>query len=293
MSDPTSSGQHLLMKDQSRIKRAVRQTTIVVNSRDRNYMNYPNPNHFRYTLRRPLTNVMSIELINAVIPSFLFTIQTAWASFSFLEGPTSYQVSLTPGYYTEAGLMTELQTQLNAIPGKLNTYTITQNPHTGVITIQSTNVIQYSFQFYSGSPHDDIDLTSLSVMSINTPARLLGFGLNDYYSDPNGKLVAPLPMDLENFLNKLYLHIESDGKNLARMEMGAGRQDCFHIFNLEHGLTQYKNIDRDTIHSMFTSSPAPLARMANLEISLRDEFNRMANLNHREVQLIFEISHLE
>ena len=130
-------------------------------------------------------------------------------------------------------------------------------------------------------------------MSINTPARLLGFGLNDYYSEPSGKLVAPLPMDLENFLNKLYLHIESDGKNLARMEMGAGRQDCFHIFNLEHGLTQYKNIDRDTIHSMFTSSPAPLARMANLEISLRDEFNRLAHLNHREVRRIFEISHLE
>jgi len=44
---------------------------------------------------------------------------------------------------------------------------------------------------------------------------------------------------------------------------------------------------------MFTSSPAPLARISNLEISFRDEFNRLVDLNHREINLVFEISHLE
>ena len=91
----------------------------------------------------------------------------------------------------------------------------------------------------------------------------------------------------------LEIALEADGKNLARMEMGGGRQDCFHIFYLQPGVNQYTFLNKDTIQSMFTSSPAPLARMANLEISLRDEFNRLAFLNYREVQLVFEITHLE
>ena len=122
---PTSSGQHVLMKDQSRIKKAVRRTTIAVNSRDRNYLNYPNSNFFRYTLRRPLTNVLSIELTNGTIPSYIYNIQEEWGSFTFYEAAIPYvapaisaTITLTPGFYTDAELVTELGIQLNAIPGK-------------------------------------------------------------------------------------------------------------------------------------------------------------------------------
>ena len=291
----TSSGQHVLMKDQRAIKKAVRQTTIVVNSRDRNYMNYPNPNHFRYALRRPLTNVISIEMINAVIPSTLFTIQVPWASFTFTEGSTNFTVTLSPGYYTELTLASELEKQLNALVGITNVYEVKFIKYNMMLNIITTNAtpVSYTFKFFSGDFRDEIDMNNLAILSINTPARLLGFGLNDYTSDTSGIIKAPLAMDLENFFNKLYLHLEADGKNLARMEMGAGRQDCFHIFFFHPGDHQYTFLNRDTIQSVFTSSPAPLARIANLEVSLRDEFNRPAFLNFREVQLILEITHLE
>jgi hypothetical protein len=178
--------------------------------------------------------------------------------------------------------------------GKVNTYAVSQNPLNKILTITATNAmpVQFTFLFYSGEFKDDIDLNTFSIISINSPARILGFYLNDYAST-GGVIVAPLPMDLETFFNRLYLHLESDGKNLARMEMGGGRQDCFHIFYLQPGANQYLFLNKDTIQSMFTSSPAPLARMANLEINIRDEFNRLAFLNHREVQLVFEITHLE
>ena len=291
---PTSSGQHVLIKDQSKIKRAVRQTTIVVNSRDRNYSNYPNPNHFRYSLRRPLTNVISIELINATIPSLLFTIEPTWGSFTFSEETTKYNITLTPGYYTDSTIMVELQRQLNAISTKINTYSVTQDPRNLSIIIEATNgsPVNFSLLFSSGDFKDDINPNTLALISINTPARLLGFGLNDYTS--SGYIItSPLPIDLENFFNRLYLHLETDGRSLARMEMGAGRQDCFHIFNIEPGIHHYTSLNKDTIQSMFTSSPAPIARMANLNVDIRDEFNRPAYLNYREVQLIFEITHLE
>lgn len=306
MSVPTSSGQHVLMKDQTKIKKAVRQTTIVVNSRDRNYMAYPDSNHFRYTLRRPLTNVMSVELMNGSVPAFLYTIQPCWGTFSFCEWtPCSISntksqlpmstVILTPGFYTEEDLCRELEVQLNSICGRNNTYAVTLNPHTKKLSVTATNskILPFSFLFYSGEKKDEIDLNTLAILSINTPARFLGFGLNDYTSDPCGTLHAPLPMDLENFLNRMYLHLESDGKNLARMELGAGRPDCFHIFYIYPGKANYIYLDKETDHSTFVSSPAPMARMANLEITLRDEFNRLVDLHHRELSLVFEITHLE
>jgi hypothetical protein len=297
--EETSSGQHMLMKDQSRIKKALRHTTIVVNSRDRNFLNYPNPNHFRYTLRRPLTNVMSIELMNGSVPAFIYNIQPAWGSFNFYESyvPSvspafTTRVTLTPGFYTDTQLATELQTQLNNIPARSNTYTVIQDPITRKITIGSDSVVQFKLLFYSGDVKDELDLNTLAVMSINTPARLLGFGFNDYISS-SGSITAPLPMDLSNFLTRLYLHIETDGKNLDRMEQGAGRRDCFHIFYMVPGAAEYLLLDKETDHSIYTSSPAPIARVSNLEINIFDEFNRPVDLNHREVNLVFEITHLE
>jgi len=131
------------------------------------------------------------------------------------------------------------------------------------------------------------------MLSINTPARLLGFGLTDYVADSSGVVKSPLPMDVDNFLTRVYLHLESDGRNLSRMELGAGRQDCFHIFYLNPGSENYLLLNKDTDHSSFTSSPAPISRMSNLEVTFRDEFNRIVDLQHREVNLVFEISHLE
>ena len=290
---PTSSGQHVLMKDQMKIKRAVRRTTIVVNSRDRNLIHYYNSNEFRYKLRRPLTNVMSVELMNGCIPSYIYNVNTGWNTFQFKEGTLIVTITLTPGYYTESTLLVELQTQLNAIPSKKNTYTVTLNANTKKIKITSTNIVPFSFLFYSGSPNDDIDLNTLAILSINTPARLLGFGLQDYNSDANGSITSILPIDIDNFLKTIYLHIDSDGKNLSRMELGNGGRDCFHIFYLAPGSANYLFLNKETDHSLFESIPAPIARIMTLNISFRDEFNRVVDFNQRESTLVFEITHLE
>lgn len=281
------------MKDQTKIKRAVRRTTIVVNSRDRNLINNYNSNNFRYKLRRPLTNVMSIELMNGCIPSYIYNVNTGWNTFQFKEGSIVVTITLTPGYYTEATLLVELQTRLNAVIGKQNTYTVTLNANSKKVQITSTNVAPFSFLFYSGSPNDDIDLNTLAILSINTPARLLGFGLQDYNSDANGSITSILPIDIDNFLKTIYLHVESDGKNLSRMELGNGGRDCFHIFFLTPGETNYVNLNTNTMQTLFESSPAPIARMMTLDISFRDEFNRVVDLNQRETTLVFEITHLE
>jgi hypothetical protein len=291
--EPTSSGQHVLMKDQSKIKRALRRTTIVVSSRDRNIIRDPDSNAFKFKLRRPLTNVYSLELINGCVPGFFFNINIGWNTFTFVEGSKPYKITLTPGLYTDATLLTELQTQLNAIVGKRNTYVVTQNPNTRRMQITTNNVISYKFMFYSGETSDHIDLNMASITSMNTPAKLLGFGLQDYISDGSGTLKAILPMDINNFSNRIYLHLESDGRNLSRMEVGAGRQDCFHIFFLTPGEQDYVYLNKETAQSIYESSPAPISRITTLDVSLRDEFNRPLDINMREYSLVFEITHLE
>ena len=290
---PTSSGQHVLIKDQSKIKKALRRTTVVVNSRDRNIIRDSDSNAFKFHLRRPLTNVYSIELMSGCVPGFFFNINIGWNTFTFVEGSKPYTITLTPGLYTDSTLLEELQKQLNAIPGKRNTYTVTQNQNTRRMQISSTNVISYKLLFYSGLIKDQIDLNMLSIVSMNTPARLLGFGLQDYSSDSTGLLKSILPLDLNNFLNRIYLHLESDGRNLSRMEVGAGKQDCFHIFYLIPGQQDYIFLNKETVQSIFESSPAPISRITTLEVSLRDEFGRPLDINRRDYSLVFEITHLE
>jgi hypothetical protein len=231
--------------------------------------------------------------MSGCVPGFFFNINVGWNTFTFVEGSKPYTITLTPGLYTEATLLTELQLQLNAIPGKRNTYTCSQNQNTKRIQIQSTNVISYKFLFYSGMTADQIDLNMVSIVSMNTPARILGFGLQDYMSDTTGLVKAVLPMDLNNFLNRIYLHVESDGRNLSRMEVGAGKQDCFHIFYLIPGKEDYIFLNKETVQSIFESSPAPISRVTTLEISLRDEFGRPLDVNRRDYSLVFEIVHLE
>ena len=290
---PSSSGQHVLIKDQTKIKRSLRRTTVVINSRDRNLIKNPDSNQFRFSLRRPLTNILSIELMNGSIPSYINNINTGWNKFTFLEGSVKFTVTLTPGYYTESSMAFLLQTTLNTLPGIQNIYTVAQNANTRILQVTSNRKASYGFLFYSGYTSDQIDLNTLAILSINTPAKLLGFGLNDYMSNASGIINGILPMDIDNFLNRIYLHLETDGRNLSRMEMGAGRPDCFHIFYLTPGQTNYILLNRETDHSLYESTPAPIARMTTLDISFRDEFNRLLDLNHRESMLVFEITHLE
>ena len=290
---PTSSGQHLLMKDQTQIKRALRRTTIVVNSRDRNFLTHPNSNEFRYRMRRPLTNVLSIELMSGSIPSYLYNINIGWNTFTVVEGGIAFLITLTPGYYQVSEFLTELQKQLNAMPGKKNTYTVTINSLTNILTFSSTNVVPFTFLFYTGPPKDLIDLNTLSILSVNTPATILGFGLNDYTSNLSGKLSGLLPLDLNTMITRIYLHVEADGKNLSRMELGSGRPDCFHIFYIPPGSGEYYFLNKETDHSLFESSPAPISRIRSLDISLRDEFNRPMEINYKQLNLVFEITHLE
>jgi len=286
-----TSGQQVLLSEGSR-KRVLRKTTVLVNSRDRQILSYPNTNNFRFVFRRPLKEIVSIEMVNGSIPGLIYTINTGWNTFTFQEGTRLVTVALTPGLYNPTTLATELQTRLNSA-GLTNTYTALVNPVTQRLTLTGVGGARFSLLFYSGTPHDEFDMNGVHILQVNTPARFLGFGFNDY-TDTSGQIVSPVATDTENFLNRIYLHINAESTTeLNRMEVGAGGRDCFHIFFASPGSANYIFLNKETETPKYVASPAPLARLSFLDISIRDEFFRPLDLQNRDVNLIFEITHFE
>lgn len=288
-----TSGQGVLLPDSTRKNRKQRTVTVAVNSRDRNLMANYATNPFRWTFRRPLKDVLSIELVNGCVPTDLYNINTGWNIFAFKEGTTDYTVTLTPGQYTAPELCTELARALNAIPGISNTYTVGYSGITKKAAITTTGTAGFSFNFQNPPHTDTIDGTSGSLQLIGCPARILGFE-NWVYTSVAGTIIPPNRMDPSLFLQRLYLHLNADNSvEFNRVEMGAGRKDCFHILYLDQNAGGYYTLNRDTYTPIFYSAPAPIARIATLNISLRDEFYRPVDLGGHDFTLVFELTYLE
>ena len=288
-----TSGQGVLLPDSTRRSRKQRTVTVAVNSRDRNLVADYATNPFRWTFRRPLKDVVSIELVNGCVPTDLYNMNTGWNLFSFKEGPTYYTVTLRPGQYTAAELCTELQRALNALSGITNTYSVTYSGITKKMSVTATGGATFSFNFQDPPHTDTIDGTSGSIQLIGCPARIFGFE-NWIYTSVAGSIAPPNRMDPALFLQRLYLHLNADNSvEFNRVEMGAGRKDCFHILYLDENAGGYYTLNRDTYTPIFYSSPAPIARIATLNISLRDEFYRVVDLGGHDFTLVFELTYLD
>jgi hypothetical protein len=288
-----TSGQQILLPERDR-KKVQRKTTVVVNSRDRHVISYPNTNTFRFLLRRPLKEILSIELVNGCIPGLIYNMNTGWNQFTFSEGGLNYNLTIPPGFYDPTSLAAQLQVLLNTLPFLANTYVCMVGDNDYRLTIECTEGTEsFGILFYSGTFTDEVDYNGAQVLSIKCPARFLGFGYKDYY-DVSGVITAPVAMDTENFLNRIYLYINAESTiDLHRMELGAGGKDCFHIFYFSPGKDNYIFLNKETETPAYISKPAPISRLSFLDISLRDEFYRPIDFQNRDVNLVFEITHLE
>jgi len=291
-----TSGQGVLLPEATNKKRKERTVTVAVNSRDRNFATSVDSNSFRWSFRRPLKDVISIELVSGIIPADLYNVTTDWNTFLFGEqGGNTWHVVLPPGRYTATELAAELQRQLNLLQGVLNTYTVTYSSITRRIVVTTTGPkVRYTFYFLTGKYVDAYDSSSGAIESINCPGRLFGFEYEDYTSATDGSLTPPNRMDPDLLSQRLYLHINADNSiELNRIEVGAGRKDCFHILYLDQLTNGYYTVNKDTYTPIFYSAPAPISRLTNLNISFRDEFYRLVDLGRHDCTLVFEITFIE
>ena len=295
----TSSGQHLLMPNRAPSTRNPYTVLVEVNSRDRNYNNQVQSNPLRFQFARPLKDIRTVELISGTIPSVPYCINKQNNKFTFQEGTATWIVTLPEGSYLAATLLIILSNALNGLPGIQNTYTIDDNMSTrpGNLYITATNsptVLQYGFLFASGSYQDLIDHSDGYFLQMNTPALLYGFDLSDYYSEPDGSLTSPYPIDPATALTRLYLYIDLDNnQNLGCIERGAGRKSPFAIIYLDETNNGYKFLNKDTLTPASYSLPQPYARLQTLNIEFRDEFYRLVNFNGKDFSLLLQLTLLE
>ncbi len=293
-----TSGQQLLLPESTRKLRKERKVTIAVNSRDRNFISFPDSNTFRWTLRRPLKDVTSIELVNGCVPADLYNVAPDWAGFTFQEitggGSTRWEITLPSGQYTATQLASVLQTALTGLSGGTNTYTVAYSDQTKKFTITAaTGAADFTFLFATGTRTDTLDSYTGALVQINTPARLYGFDRVDRTST-GGSLVSPYRADPDFPIKRLYLHINADNSlDLHRIETGAGRKDCFHVLYLNDVKDGYYMLNKDIQMPIFYSAPAPISRLATLTISLRDESFRLVDLSRHDYTLLFEVTYLD
>ena len=295
----TTSGQDVLLPESTRRNRKERKITVEVNSQDRSRTQSFASNNFRWNFRRSLKDVVAIELVSGCIPADLYNITAAWGNFMFREeGGATVMVSLRPGQYTPTTLADELQTQLNAISGATNTYAVAYTSIMKRMTITGSTTTTFSLLFQSGLPYvDTINSTTGVVENILCPAKILGFDFYDYTSTISSGttvLSSPNRVDTDFLTQRAYLYLNADSsKELTRIEMGAGRHDCFHIMYLGDVKDGFYYLNREMYMPIFYSSPAPISRLSALTISLRDEFYRLIELGGHEFNLIFEFTVLE
>lgn len=288
-----SSGQQVTLEYRKPNKRKEITILLEVNSRDRNLLQYPKSSQFRWRLFRPLKDIVKIQIAGGTIPGCLYNINTGWNQFTFQEGTNQWTVTISPGRYTYETICTILATKLNGLPGITNTYTVTIDATTGLMTFTRTaGAASFGFLFVSGTIVDFYDQLN-TLQKINTPAKLFGFGRADYFNT-GATLTAPNVVDLEFLLNRCYIYLNHDNtQDVNTIERSVGRQQPHAIVYFDELRNNYKFLNKETFEPVYYSYPAPISRISTLDISIQDEFNRIVDFNGRDFSLLLEFVYLE
>ena len=132
---------------------------------------------------------------------------------------------------------------------------------------------------------------------MNSPAKMLGFGAADYNNNPfadlSGTIVSPFAADANFLTNRMYLYInQENNQDIATIERSVGKKSPYSIIYMDQ-TSPYKTFTQENFEPVFTATPAPIARLTTLTISLRDEFDRILNFNGRDFTLLIEFVYLE
>ncbi len=287
---PQSSGQQVTIAYPKRANRNEIVNLIEINSRDRNIVQYPEPSEFRFRLYRPFKDIVKIQIAGGTIPGCLYNINKGWNVFTFQEGLRRWNVPIPPGRYTYDTICQTLASLLNSLTGATNKYVVTINTTNGILQVtRSSGLEPFGFLFLSGDYVDFYDANN-TLQKINTPAKLFGFGRGDYMNGTNTSVVSPNVVDLDFLLNRCYVYINHDNtQDLNTIERSVGRQQPHAIVYFDELRNNYKFLNKETFEPLYSAYPAPIARIATLDISIRDEFDRCVDFNGRDFTLLLEI----
>ena len=123
--------------------------TLLIDSRDRNYITYPNSNSYKINLNKHYRDVVAIKLINGMIPHSGFYISSQNNLLHFSEGSSNFIVTIDTGYYTQSELFTAIENAMNSTGSNTYSVALTSDQKRNVI-ITSSNTFKLQFLSATG-----------------------------------------------------------------------------------------------------------------------------------------------
>lgn len=289
-----SSGQDLIIPREKTNKRKQRTVLLEVNSRDRNVLSYPNPNQFRWILQRPLKDIQTVQIVGGTFPTRIFNVNTGYNQFTFQEDGINYTVTINPGRYTNSSFAIEIGSKINSIIGLKNQYSVLISPTSDQLTITQDSGPKHPFALLFGTGNF-VDLYQGNVLlQMNSPTKQMGFTTQDYSDNGTRSITSPYAVELNYLHNRVYLYINvENSQDLTTIERSVGKRDPYTIIYMDEDERAYKYFDKVTFEPTYISSPAPVARVRAFDISIRDEFYRLIQMNGRDFTLLLEVVTLE
>lgn len=167
----TKSSRVVLDKDENHMN----WISVNIDSRERDYLRYPNPSQYRYYFKYPIPNVHKIRLVGSEVPfsDFLIKLGNAFVDFTVDDvSDTELYAQMEEGNYTEETLATELEDSLNnaaSDAGSGITFTVTQS--SGVLRVQATG--GFTLKFKTGCHADIITGYNNTTQSGTSYAQLI------------------------------------------------------------------------------------------------------------------------
>lgn len=264
---PNPTGQDLLIQQPKDFKKLVddsfknnnnyvKEYYILIDSRDRNQNDYPNPNDYQIDLNDNYRELLEVKLISSNVPKSQYLINNNNNKLTFIDSNNITHIIQIPiGNYNITELVSQIQTSMNNV-GASDTYTVSVNLKTNKITINTTS----NFQLIFNGGLEKYNNSERTIYNQNSIGKLLGFlptdlsGANNYTSQNQYDLNGPtyILLHIDEFFN-----IEGINSSI---------QNSFAKIPLDTDQNTYKFFKQSNDYNVETLFSPPLAKLSQLNI---------------------------
>ena len=282
---PMASGQALLLPKPKEFKNLVNNAykynnnfvktyNLVIDSRDRNTVSYPDNYNYQIDLDYIYKDILSVELVSANVPKTQYLINSSNNKIYFTDNGSSELIATIPvGNYTSTTLATAVGTAMTT--AGTNTFTVTDDTLTNTYTI-AVNTGTYTLDFAGVS--ETYGSTTRIRYRDNSIGPIIGFAQTDLSG-----AITYTGANQYNFNGPTYilLHI-SDFDNLYGVHNNSITKS-FAKITLDTDLNSYKFFKSQSDYITKKEFSPPMAKMAQLNIKFLNydgSFYDFSGLDH-------------
>jgi phage anti-repressor protein len=294
-SPPQPSGADLIIKQPEEYKKFMKELysggkftkkyDLIVDSRDRDTDAYPNPNNYQIDFNEHYHDILSVELVSAIVPKSQYVINSSNNTIYFDEGSGVLTATIAVGNYTSSELATEIKTAMDLVGAK--TYTVTVDSKTDKYTI-AANVGTYDLLFNGGT--EKYETKTRTIYRENSIGPVIGFtredqtGLGTYTSQNRYNLNGEQYVILN--IKELYTNMDSHSQNRGV------NQESFTKINLDAESNGFKFFKAQSDYIAKKTFVPPEASIRQMNIEWRNYNGDRYDFGGLEHTLFFRVTTL-